>query len=153
MNREILFRGKYEDNKVKTWVYGTPQTNARGQTFICAGMNKGWDVDPLTVGQFTGLLDKNGKKIFEGDRLGATVNAHINKRLVDGPFGSVKDFDIERKKVVWSVEHKIFNHRMGYFVYGTDKRFHAPLTHNVIWNCDVEIIGNIHDNPELGGDT
>lgn len=82
MNREILFRGFYEDENGKEkafyggewhvgeWVYGTPQTNARGQTFICADMTNGWNIEePSTIGQFTCVFDKNGKRVFEGDKI------------------------------------------------------------------------------------
>ena len=135
--REILFRGFYEDKKGEEkafyggawhrgkWVYGTPQTNARGQTFICADMMLGWDVAPLTIGQFTGLTDKNGKKIFEGDILGK-----------HGFWSLVVEF--QRIMPLHPVQ---YNNSKGIPIYSFD---------STSW----EIIGNIYDNfcPNCGAD-
>lgn len=137
--REILFRGKRLDNG--EWVEGNLfVSDTDGGTYILEGsriVTIEWEVDPSTVCQYTGLTDKNGKRIFEGD----IVQYH--ERQFDG-----KDVPV-RDAVIY--EEGGFSVR-------------AYFLNNWLWNSingntqlrDVEIIGNIHDKPELlkeGADT
>lgn len=126
--REILFRGKRTDND--EWIYGDLIQNVdclkiREQEKSIKKIAKSYEVDRDTVGQFTGLLDNNGKKIFEGDIVlglflfDMSINAVVKFR--DGAFG-----------LEW--------HR------GEIIEFNAFTS---LCNITYEIIGNIYDNPEL----
>ena len=127
--REILFRGKsIEDNK---WVYGDLIREKKSFGKICTRIyrttNNGWeliDVDSKTVGQYTGLNDKNGNKIFEGD-------------IVDFPDRS----DSESYGVVeYDTNETEFGIVYDSIYEGLGRQYHSR---------DIEVIGNIFDNPEL----
>lgn len=121
---EILFRGKRMDNG--EWVKGfyvcIPDTH-----YIMTGKfdsltngiinSEAYKVDPSTVGQFTGLEDKLGTKIFEGD-------------VID-------DLGVEYI-VVFDSDYAQFR--------GKIDGWNAEISH-IASRC--EVIGNIHDNPEL----
>ena len=137
--REILFRGKRTDNG--EWVYGDLIKNLiydgrekeirigdiyfehNGDihgTAVCK-------VIPETVGQFTGLCDKNGNKIFEGD-IAEFTDKYLHKK--------------GRAKIVFEASKWKYS---GCYYGGNP----------IVWLCindssiEFEVIGNIHDNPEL----
>lgn len=120
--REILFRGKAA---VDTWIESDsilqfedhPIKKCRVVTLFQA--DEGWvEVIPETVGQYTGLTDKNGKKIFEGDIVKWDGTEISQIRYCDGVY-------------------RLCN-AQGY--YGVAIHNHYSY---------VEVIGNIHDNPDL----
>ena len=127
--REILFRAKMKtDNgeyKKGDWVFGDLVRLKDGEKTSTMIYGFG-EVIPETVGQYTGLTDKNGKKIFEGDIFGKVFYVYdIPKNAVvvfrDGAFG-----------FVW--------------YRGETEMYHAfPCVINVVY----DVIGNIHVNPEL----
>jgi uncharacterized phage protein (TIGR01671 family) len=129
--RDIKFRGKQILGG--EWIAGDYITDVKEFHRTCneAYILPHWDklngpirVNPSTVGQFTGLLDKNGKEIYEGDVLDA------GDRIV---------------KVKW-------NGSCG--CWDTDWiSYKGPRSSNGVsaseWEFRTELIGNIHDNPEL----
>lgn len=151
--RIIKFRGK--DVKTSHWVYGgfhkhidiTPsalykdaesrENHIKEHTHYliiqdafsdyCRPRNiQCFDVSPETVGQFTGLCDKNGKAIYEGDILRISKFTNLVCEFRHGAFG-------------YMYYNKFYpfagNRRYAFNPKNTDKEF--------------EVIGNIHDNPEL----
>ena len=135
--REILFRGKRIDNG--EWANGRLMADdviiPKGQEFgveanLIVDSLQAYIVIPETVGQYTGLTDKNGKKIFEGDIVEGHCHSQWNHRL---------------QRCVVAYERDGFEARH-YVVQGVDERYY---TYKVLFSKDVEVIGNIHDNPEL----
>ena len=133
--RKILFRGKRIDNG--EWEYG-------GCVFtenkVCLIYNQthsidlqGCTVEENSVGQYTGLTDKNGKKIFEGDIL-KIVHKY------QPPFDDdTKEYtDIDADVVHFDDEGLCFSYGKSPFLCVVD---------NV--TAEYEVIGNIHDNPEM----
>lgn len=152
MDREVLFRGKREsDGK---WLYGLYSDDYVHDTdFPCimplrTEKDDGdWAVLRETVGQYTGLNDKNGNKIFEGDILKCHDNPKDLVKVVFDEFGVV-DTDTELP-----VDTVIGWH---YEVIPTDELstvepfcLSMPLTKSYIEYCHMEVIGNIHDDSDL----
>lgn len=116
--REILFRGKRIDNG--EWVFGDFQLYSLQCLIIERRTKKKYKVNPKTVGQYIGLTDKNGTKIFESDIVDILVkNEEIGVIVYDD----------------------------GGFLVEAD-RFCVDF-HTNINGTDVEVIGNIYDNQEL----
>lgn len=133
--REMLFRGKRIDNG--EWIYGDLIQDGKGYVGMWeqTPLSHNYKIDPSTVGQYTGLTDKNGKKIFEGDIIRANH---------DGAVGVVRFGEYMSPSDLGDTRH------IGYYVYwqGKEKDFlRADLGYWASRN-DVEVIGNIHNNPE-----
>ena len=133
MNREILFRGKRVSNG--NWIEGyfvLLAINEGLKHAIYTGADEGrfilFEVIPDTVGQFTGLCDKNGNKIFEGD-----IVRFYDK---DWTANGIATVDFEKGR--W----KINGH-------------YTTKLSSIVWldlyrtGFEYEVIDNIYDNPEL----
>ncbi len=122
--REILFRGKNSNGE---WEYGVPVFSGLNNELAFMKQMHSYDhqVDPETIGQYTGLTDKNGKKIFEGDIV--VTNIKGNNTVC---------------KVAWADNVAQFQ------LWQTNTIPHTSTVLN-LGNYDCEIIGNIYDNPEL----
>ena len=132
--REILFRGKVADEPDE-WVYGYLLPDARIIQTVeftenkCCGVGT-FQIRPETVEQYTGLTDKNGKKIFEGD-----IVKEVSMRFIT----------MEIEESIFAVEWWDFDSS-----YRLIRRFDNGEQTTILTNCgDYEVIGNIHDNPEL----
>jgi len=132
--REILFHGKRIDNG--EWVEGF--YGLKGEKTHCIMTNtlpSGlWQecystdhpVSPGTVGQYTGMTDKNGKRIFEGD-------------IIKNTIGQVGYIAFLQQEAGWVIVWETYDSRMGHRARGCG--YDSDRT--------IEVIGNIHDNPEL----
>lgn len=143
--REILFRGKRVDNG--EWVYGflrcmnyidvwEQKVYYDGQEEIKYCTTNSYQVKPETVGEFTGLLDKNGNKIFEGDVVKITDKIVGYERFAFIEFGNPNaQYDwgwqlhpISKEPFAVAILHWVDMEESGAF---------------------IEVIGNICDNKEL----
>ena len=132
--REVIFRGKRTDNG--EWIEGSllgidwcdkPSTYSIAPN---TPVSVFYSVIPETVGQYTGLTDKNGVRIFEGDIVRYDVNYH----------DMVISYDVEN----WG----------GWLYEDMDDNMQAYSIYEFCLK-DIAVVGNIHDNPDIikgGGD-
>lgn len=133
--RETIFRGKRVDNG--EWVYGDLIHEPFGYCIQYLEEKEGVyrrckaKVIPETVGQYTGLQDKNGKQIFEWDIV-------------------VCKQEIESTHIDYHIESGFVEMKHGAFGLHRTQGYYRPFK-DWLENYEYEIIGNIHDNPELLG--
>ena len=133
--REILFRGKRVDNG--EWIQGDlVQFLPHGIVRIVTQEPpyKDAEVDSDTVGQFTGLTDKNGRKIFEGD----IIHLEYSQVFFGGEYFGEYTAEVSYKEGCFITDG-----------INNGDEIETPLSG--FDNDELEIIGNIHDNPELLG--
>ena len=164
MERQIKFRAKdtfKSEFFPQRWLYGTPVQDGDDMWMCVKKEDKGIvsvKVDPNTLGQFTGLTDSNGKEIYEGDILEAIY------KYEDVSGGAViPDCDCICKGVVewngvvagWVLKAQTAEYPMKEML----EEHETDLIPINVFYCDymgadypnecIEVIGTIHDNPEL----
>lgn len=145
MNREILFKAKRKDNG--EWVEGSlvstecnsgfifrSKTKAyapKGTNIFCS--TKCYEIDPITLCQYTGLTDKNGKKIWENDIV--TITLECDDYLIPSETGIVEySYGQYELKVKAPDGQEAYSNLI-------NKLSEAPF--------EIEKLGNVFDNPEL----
>ena len=155
ISREILFRGKRGDGK---WLYGLYSDDYVYDTdFPCIVPLRSepddgdWAIDRSTVGQYTGLTDKNGKKIFEGDivRYNTYDDFDCHSVVCFGKYNQDGSGGEYHPTVCFGWFVEVDNFTVPDFLEPTNFEDYLKTQNllEVALNC--EIIGNIHDNPEL----
>jgi len=152
MSRPIKFRGKVlegmlsVDKYVNSWIYG--DLSHLGDDFCISSIDSEeqienpeliiptMQVDPATVGQFTGLSDKNGKEIYEGDRL----KCKCKKRPLAMPPRGKQKYVYKEALVEWWSSSCAHGYRLK-FKHGTMMAKQGGLN-----TMEVEVIGNIHED-------
>lgn len=142
--RQIKFRGKRlkVEDPLERWIEGTlaEWTDAYNQTRTCIVSRSGYhnDVHPETVGQFTGLLDKNGKEIYEGDivnRIEEKSDYYPEQPGICREHSETRRWEEAR---IYTVTYDVCLRLDGYELLCSQR-----------YGSKVEVIGNIHDNPDL----
>lgn len=131
--REILFRGKHSEKS--RWDYGDLYIDHDkvyiGMRETMHGVRVHGEVIPDTVGQYTGLTDKNGKKIFEGDI--------VRFSLITG-----------RSLVPQGLRQVTFS--AGSFMIEDPYSGDDETISRIAASVEFEVVGNIHDNPDMIAD-
>lgn len=124
--RKILFRGKGINDK--EWRYGF-YTEQQGYPYITPDGVAMYEIDANTAGQYTGLNDRNGNRIFEGDIIKHDVTSDTSWEAI----------------VKWDNDGTRF---LG-FITGNEPRIMYVGMIDKKNKSVIKIVGNIYDNPEL----
>ena len=162
--REILFRGKTAKGE---WVEGylikgkyyleekeiTAITSIDLVFYPRCEISCYEEVIPKSIGQFTGLTDKNGKKIFEGDIIRYADESEYRCYLES--LECPEDYEGVSFNDLWTIDEVVYGINIGYPAF--DMNNHEWETNGLSCLNDsgqyfYEVIGNIHDNPELLGE-
>lgn len=152
--REILFRGKrcHTGEWIEGYVYRVIEKQKTPFLMVKDMHAITYEVDAETIGQYTGLEDKNGQRIFEGDivKCSHTIHnpeedQHVPRRAYDfheeksllfgfSTYVYLRNYEVRNVKGIWVLRNGCDGHN---------------LTESYIHWHNIEVIGNIHDNPEL----
>lgn len=145
MNRAIKFRGKHIHALSKNrhldgrWVYGYLSE----ENYINSPELEGeFLIDPNTVCQYTGLHDKNGKDIYEGD-----IISFSHSRIAEGK--DKRDFMPDYEEYTRNYAVEFVNTYCTYGLRARNKSIHFKLSQATINMHNTKVVGNIYDNPEL----
>lgn len=147
--REIKFRGK--GAITNNWFIGSLITFKDGAMIYSDNYLSQGAVKPETIGQYTGVKDKNGKEIYEGDILHIKQYENNGYRMFGSDVSFPNCFTLDECKgkllregngLVYFTEGSMCVEDMYISALFGDMRYSFPL-------FEFEIIGNIHDNPEL----
>ena len=149
--REILFRGKRVDGAFgDKWIEGSLWNNYGEVKILSALSAIGYEVIPETVGQYTGLTDKNGKKIFEGDIIRYSDSGEYEMYLES--LECPEEYDGINFENMWTIDEVVYGIAINYPAFDLNRH---DWEVNGLSNLSesgcyfYEVIGNIHDNPEL----
>lgn len=141
--REIKFRGKLSNSG--KWAYGNLNINKVGTIIITPDetvLGTYGRVEKETIGQYTGLQDKNGTEIYEGDIVTGTKYPFMENEK-QNYIGIVVFYEDAAQ---FGYEYKCVNKEKRGISNGINNEFVANK--NLICE-ELEVIGNIYDNPEL----